>query len=122
MNLTDTKNQILSFVTADEERKARDQRIADIKAAMQRESDNKKRKPSGTETVELRENFKDYYLKQGKTSEEAEKMAEIATEGRTRSTGTLHIDLKESFRQAFLKQGKSPEMAEKMAEIAVRGR
>jgi hypothetical protein len=70
-----------------------------------------------TSNVDLKSSFKDLFIHQGKTPEQAERMAEIAVS--RKSTGT---DVKSAFKAFYLGEGKTPEVAERMAEIATQGR
>lgn len=62
--------------------------------------------------------FKAGYLKAGKSEEEAERLAEIASEGFDKPAGTLF----EAFRYFYLKEGKGEEEAERLAEFAAEAR
>jgi len=77
------------------------------------------------EPAALKESFRDMYIRTGKSTAEAEKLAEIAAKGRdptpVKKTSDK-VDLEESFYQGFISEGRCHLQARRMAKIAVEGR
>jgi len=69
----------------------------------------------------IKASFRQGYLKEGKSPEEAERLAQIAAEGRS---GRPHKagDLKATIKRMLLEEGLEEAQADKAAEIAVQGR
>ncbi len=71
----------------------------------------------------LQESYERNFLKEGKSAEEARRMATIAAEGRgTSQESGGSRSLEETFEVYFLQEGYSEEQAKRMAEIATEGR
>jgi hypothetical protein len=76
-------------------------------------------KESGSARESLREQFKQTFLREGKTKEQASEMAERAVQDLpSDSKGDVQTRLKESYRRMFIQDGHSARVAEDMAAKA----
>jgi len=77
--------------------------------------------------TDLRESFRLLFLSQGKSSAQAEQMAELAVKGIPSceskiNEGKPDSELEIAFRSYYIAMGKPPQEAERLAEAAASGR